>query len=392
MMLSKWLLLLDTSSVIEEFFAGCNIPFDCEFIVAHRNQDELIVLNEIYRVAKGLPLQIYNYGHWKSENDFNFTSLEFYRRRSNLNGLFIPAATIENPPITELEESEKGIKIKGFFGRIWNILEDQMNFTSSFTVPEDGERGLVMKNGTANGMIRMIEDEQVHVAVDAFGFSAMRAKVVDFTVPLLSTKYCVLVKPPDTTNLQWNNFLAPFSEMLWVAMVVTVLVIAIHLTLLCYLGQHYGNHEAEHLKYYTFSDSLLLVLGIFCQQGNVHLLSIRVHIYIHKCCDDIWDVLCYFHFLCDSAGQQAALQRLEEPHLRGRIHIWNIPEVHASILEGMNRVCNSKHSLLVTLDTALAFKNKIGCNVVPPATGDQPLHTTGIGHNQEQSIQGIVQL
>jgi hypothetical protein len=38
-------------------------------------------------------------------------------------------------------------------------------------------------------MIKMIVDKQVHVAVDAFGMSGVRAEVVDFTVPLLSTRY-----------------------------------------------------------------------------------------------------------------------------------------------------------------------------------------------------------
>jgi hypothetical protein len=79
------------------------------------------------------------------------------------------------------------------------------------------------------------------------------------------------VKSPDTLKLQWDNFLAPFSLMLWVAMMATVLIIAIHLTLLYYLGQRYGNQEADEIKFYTFSDSLLLVLGIFCQQGETCL-------------------------------------------------------------------------------------------------------------------------
>jgi hypothetical protein len=76
------------------------------------------------------------------------------------------------------------------------------------------------------------------------------------------------VKSPDKVTLQWDNFLAPFSLMLWVTMVVMAVIIAIHLTLLCYLGQRYGNHEAKEAKCYTLSDSLLLVLGLFCQQGQ----------------------------------------------------------------------------------------------------------------------------
>jgi membrane protein DedA with SNARE-associated domain len=59
--------------------------------------------------------------------------------------------------------------------------------------------------------------------------------------------------------------------MLWVAMLATAIMIAIHLTLLYYLGRRYGNQEAGDITFYTFSDSLMLVLGIFCQQGKTHV-------------------------------------------------------------------------------------------------------------------------
>jgi hypothetical protein len=70
---------------------------------------------------------------------------------------------------------------------------DRQSLTShcrtNFSFPADGARGSVLTNGTANGMIKMIQDKQVHVAVDAFGMSGIRATAVDFTVPLLSTRY-----------------------------------------------------------------------------------------------------------------------------------------------------------------------------------------------------------
>jgi hypothetical protein len=76
-------------------------------------------------------------------------------------------------------------------------------------------------------------------------------------------------------TVQWDNFLAPFSLMLWIAMVVTALIISIHLTLLCYLGQRYGDQEAKQIKFYTLSDSLLLVIGLFCQQGETRDTGIK---------------------------------------------------------------------------------------------------------------------
>jgi hypothetical protein len=76
------------------------------------------------------------------------------------------------------------------------------------------------------------------------------------------------VRSPDSLKLQWDNFLAPFSLKLWIVLAGTVLIIAVHFTLIYYLGHRYGNQEAASTKFYTLSDSLLLVLGIFCQQGE----------------------------------------------------------------------------------------------------------------------------
>jgi membrane protein DedA with SNARE-associated domain len=76
------------------------------------------------------------------------------------------------------------------------------------------------------------------------------------------------VKSPDTVKLQWDNFLTPFSLKLWIAVVGTTLAIAVHFTLIYYLGRRFGNQEANSIRFYTVSDSLLLVLTIFSQQGE----------------------------------------------------------------------------------------------------------------------------
>jgi len=76
------------------------------------------------------------------------------------------------------------------------------------------------------------------------------------------------VKSPDTLKLQWDRFLTPFSLKLWIALVGAVFVIAVHLTLIYSLGRRFGNQEADSTKFFTLSDSLMLVLGILCQQGE----------------------------------------------------------------------------------------------------------------------------
>ena len=40
------------------------------------------------------------------------------------------------------------------------------------------------------------------------------------------------------------------------------------------------------------------------------------------------------------------------------------PEIHSSVLEGIKRVCYSKHSFLVPLYTVLAFRHNVPCKIV----------------------------
>jgi hypothetical protein len=85
---------LDISSP-EEFLADSNIPFDCEFLVAQQGAEGVVMLTEVYRIAAGRPLLYHHFGYWSSEEEFRFPSADFYFRRSSLQGLTIPTATIE---------------------------------------------------------------------------------------------------------------------------------------------------------------------------------------------------------------------------------------------------------------------------------------------------------
>jgi hypothetical protein len=59
-----WLLFLDTSTSLDQFFTDINIPFDCQFLVAQPQGDHVVVLTEMYRVSPTLPLQTYCFGNW----------------------------------------------------------------------------------------------------------------------------------------------------------------------------------------------------------------------------------------------------------------------------------------------------------------------------------------
>jgi hypothetical protein len=76
------------ASGIEDFFADINIPFDCEFFVAHQELGCGVALTEVYRVSAELPLQTNRLG----DSGHN----KLYERRNSLQGLIFRSAVMES--------------------------------------------------------------------------------------------------------------------------------------------------------------------------------------------------------------------------------------------------------------------------------------------------------
>jgi hypothetical protein len=79
---------------LEQFFIDINIPFDCQFLVAQPQSDQVVVLTEVYRVSSTLPLQTNRFGNWTAGGGLNWPSQGFYMRRKNLKGLTIQATKL----------------------------------------------------------------------------------------------------------------------------------------------------------------------------------------------------------------------------------------------------------------------------------------------------------
>ena len=89
-----WLLFLDTNTSLEQFFTDINIPFDCQFLVAQPQSDQVVVLTEVYRISPTLPLQTYRFGNWTAGGGLTWPSQGFYSRRKNLMGFTIQATRV----------------------------------------------------------------------------------------------------------------------------------------------------------------------------------------------------------------------------------------------------------------------------------------------------------
>jgi hypothetical protein len=76
---------------MEEYFVNISIPFDCEFLVAQK-EDDHVILTEVYRVSDTLPLQTYHFGNWSERGGLTCVSVGLYQRRSSLQGARLKTA------------------------------------------------------------------------------------------------------------------------------------------------------------------------------------------------------------------------------------------------------------------------------------------------------------
>jgi hypothetical protein len=87
-----WLLFLNTTSTLDTFLADTYIPFNCEFLVAQKQRDHVVVLTEVHRVKASLPLQTYRFGHWTAHGGLICAPVGLYQRRNSLTGAVLKTA------------------------------------------------------------------------------------------------------------------------------------------------------------------------------------------------------------------------------------------------------------------------------------------------------------
>ncbi|KAJ9573764.1 hypothetical protein L9F63_008847 [Diploptera punctata] len=223
--------------------------------------EESALLSEVYHVSKSHPLHRNYFGVWKSEAGIIQRDINFYERRNNLQGLVIRAAAITEPPVTILRKEENTLILEGFFGKIWKTLEKQLNFTTEFSTPEDQAWGSLTSNGTWNGMIGMILRNEVEYAVTEFTMTSLRAQVVDFSIPLIDTRNCVIIRYPQGKQISsWTDLLNPFCREIWIIILVIIVVTSLFPKITFYMLRRLQvtvNKETEDAY------SSIYIIGIF---------------------------------------------------------------------------------------------------------------------------------
>jgi hypothetical protein len=91
--LAVWLLFLEDGRLMDSFFGGVHVPFNCRFLVA-QTKDDAVELTEVYRVTGSHPLSVRRCGFWKDDR-LIFCKGSLYESRSNLQGLTMRAISMD---------------------------------------------------------------------------------------------------------------------------------------------------------------------------------------------------------------------------------------------------------------------------------------------------------
>jgi hypothetical protein len=102
-----WILLSSFGATdtkpMEDFFRGMYIPLDCEFLVAHRPNSDVII-SEVYHLDRHLPLNRNYFGTWRHGLGVTMTNISFMERRNDLQGFVMKVASMTVSNVSEIKK------------------------------------------------------------------------------------------------------------------------------------------------------------------------------------------------------------------------------------------------------------------------------------------------
>ncbi len=176
--------LIDHSNLNLTIFLQLNLTIDKNIYFFKRSNNRAIVIHEMYKVSSTVIVN--KVGLWTEKQGLIFSKIPFWSRRANFHGLEITGATLQDPPFTVVQNVDPNsgtVTATGMVQDLWAELERRLNFSTTLILGSDGTWGNLKPDGTVNGMIGMLHQKEVDVAVEAFILLQDRIQVADFIVP-----------------------------------------------------------------------------------------------------------------------------------------------------------------------------------------------------------------
>ncbi|KAL7301179.1 hypothetical protein TKK_0006150 [Trichogramma kaykai] len=280
----NWVIFFRSNTSIPDFFSNIHVPLDCVFLVVQKFEDSrTYVLTEVYSIDKGRELITNVFGTWEEESGLEITRLALYQRRSNLQGQLIRVTTVEDPPVSVAIENSDGTMtgIKGFFGTIIQILEENLNCTIVYSKSEAW--GSKHPDGSWSGAIGMLVRKETDLVAAELLMSTDRLDSIAFTTPVFSTKCRTFIKRPQYAAVKWTAYSDPFYGGIWLCILIIMLLSSGFILISFKTSPSRFQFSSEELDVH-FLDTFFHIFGDVCSQGSVEvdIDPIRmIHLVIH---------------------------------------------------------------------------------------------------------------
>ncbi|XP_052784704.1 glutamate receptor ionotropic, kainate glr-3-like isoform X2 [Mya arenaria] len=187
-------------------------------------------------------------------------------------------ATLPYPPFVWRKELNGTTYYEGFCIDLLDQLAHTLNFTYTITEPADQAWGgwLDKEKGLFNGLVGMLQREEVDLTVGPLSQQAEREKAIDFSYPFFYEYTTVLFKKPDPNARKWRTLVDPFKWQVLLCIIIALPCV----TTITFLMEKYNPYyyELAHAQerdrnggLHTWHNAFWYMYGALLCQGGVHL-------------------------------------------------------------------------------------------------------------------------
>ena len=243
-----------------EIFQDVHLPINSQFYSFSMVLDEVVV-KESFNIAKGLKTCTKHIGSWKG-NKLSWDDSSVFERRNDFNGYKFEAVTLPAGRKNIVYPEDGELRVGGFYGDVWNVLENHLNFSTRIRMSPDLKWGARDENGRWNGMVKEVYENRSHIGISLM-LSKERSEVVDFSPSIFQDKIQMFIKYPQRAN-SWTTFIEPFDLYLWVSLLGLLFLLTFALSVTYHLGPEKKYNPGS----FTFSFNFFMALTAQMGQGS----------------------------------------------------------------------------------------------------------------------------
>lgn len=187
--------------------------------------------------------------------------------------------TILNNPYTMIKDSSfkrtGNDQFEGYAIDLIHELSKILHFKYEFRLVKDGAYGRPNKQGVWSGMMGELIRGEADLAVADMTITSKREDAVDFTHPFMNTGISILFKKPTKKVTSLFSFLSPFSNIVWICLLVSYVGISSMLFIVGRLSPYEWENphpcrqnEQVLENSFSLSNSFWFTIGSLMQQAS----------------------------------------------------------------------------------------------------------------------------